>query len=177
MFGFLDVMIPIITINGKRLYKICSLSEYDMIRAAVGADNDGEIIRAYLLVLKPLCGGKKKDDIPFLEIKRIIGKYLEEIEKITEECGKLLKVPDSVTMHGTLPNCDLPCHTVGEKIVSDYAGMSMKEVRDMQYLEYRYLLAEAVKYNLSGTKKGIEMLNQCYDEMFIPFSKADFFGR
>ena len=175
MFYFLKNDIVIDTLEGRKIFEICSVDEFERIRIALDSDLENEIILAYYLILLRHKKKHGEKTLPFAEIKRIVNCYAQKIDEIIEECGKLLKVPDSITLHGKLPQCLMPCRTTGEKMVADYANMSMDEVRKMQYLEFRFLLAESVKYNMSGSKEGIETLNQCYDEMFVPFDREAFF--
>ena len=50
----------------------------------------------------------------------------------------------------------------------------MAQVEGLNYLIYRLYLADAVKYNLGRTEKGIAYLNTAYAEMFAEFDRQTF---
>ncbi len=108
------------------------------------------------------------------EKKRVIRQYCNSVNQIVEDNGQELKIPHCVAMDAEGHSCALECHTVAVKLAADYTGCSIPEIEQMSYLEFKYWAAEAAKFNLSSSEKGREMLNQAYDEMFVPFDRDAF---
>ncbi len=61
-------------------------------------------------------------------------------------------------------------HTRGEKLVTDYTGLSMMDIQDLDLDIYYFLRREAYIFELSQTEKGREYLDDCWR---IGQTKAD----
>lgn len=98
--------------------------------------------------------------LPAAEKLRILGKYVSEIGEVIKK-NKMSLVLPSVDDEETAP-CLLEPEAFYEKLVADHLHISVLEVENLNYLEYCFWRAEAVKYNLSGSEKGRQMLNAAY---------------
>lgn len=166
---FSQLGINAVSLCGKIKIKICTKNELDRLTesGSQSAEIFGEILKKY------------GDDIPFTlpdaELMRLMGAYIDGIAEIIEAHGEYLKVPESsVPLEGALPECSLPSSTLPEKIAAEYTGLTVPEVGELNYLLYRLYLADAVKYNLGRTEKGIEYLNTAYLEMFSEYDRDTF---
>lgn len=160
------------SLGGIIKIKICrkELFEYILHKLAEGMD-EAECEKLF----NELVGDIAVDcNISLAEKYRIMCRYCESVNQIIEDNGEELKMPHCVAMDAESHLCALPCHTMSMKLAADYTGCSIAELEQMSYLEFRYWAAEAAKYNLSSTEKGRELLNQAYDEMFVPFDRNAF---
>jgi len=166
------------TAAGKLILGVCSVKRTDALTAEITRGNgrgikaelDG-IIRERGIHIPP-----KFQRLPHGEYVRIAMRYIEELEKAVKKHSEQLEVPECswINLDDGLEPCMLSPGTNALKLVSDYAHMSFAEVRETGYLVFRLLIADAVKYNLGRTPKGIEYLNGAYEEMFKPFDRREF---
>lgn len=166
---FSKIDINAISLSGKIKMKICTKDELDTLYEC-GLQSTaifGEILKKHCESIPEM--------LPDAEIIRLMNLYLDGIADIIEKHREYLILPESsVPLEGALPDCSIPSSTLGEKIVSEYTGISIPEVGKLNYLIYRLYLADAVKYNLGRTEKGIEYLNTAYLEMFSEYDRGTF---
>jgi hypothetical protein len=53
-------------------------------------------------------------------------------------------------------------NTIEEKIVSEYTGYNFERLEELSVFEFWLLLRDAVIYNCSQTKEGMEYLEKCW---------------
>ena len=165
---FEKTVITLPSICGKIQIGICSKTEFEQLTG-----DSADTTLAEKIIKRHIIG--KYKPLPAAELARLTMRYLEEIVKLTEKYGEYLKIPESsIPMESILPPCDLPPHTTAEKLVCDYSGLKMTEVQELNFLVYCLLRADAVKFNLSGTERGIEYLNNAYVEMFAEYDRQAF---
>ena len=167
---FSQTGINAVCLRGKISIKICSKNEFDLLLQ--GGERSAA---AFLGILEESCLPDVIRKLPPAEVIRLRDVYIEGICGIIEDYGEYLRIPEaSVPLDGALPNCELSAATVAEKLVSEYTGLDMARVEGLNYLIYRLYLADAVKYNLGRTEKGIAYLNTAYAEMFAEFDRQTF---
>ncbi len=111
-------------------------------------------------------------------IRKVIVKDLDkkELDKLNIHLWELWR---GFFIQATVPNlpyCALPDitadedegnysyaqNTAYEKLVADYANMTLPDVMKLNYVDFLILRREAYIYNLSKTKKGREKLEEAY---------------
>lgn len=95
-----------------------------------------------------------------------IKKYREAVEKYCEDNIDIFGLPQTFCMDCG-EKCKLPVITYGERLVHEHSGLSFSEIAELDVLDYRMLLADAVKFKVLNRAdgKGKEFLNECYDFM------------
>ena len=166
-----DIKIALKTISGTLCFGIYSKADYDI--------TEGKEPRLCVDILRKYCTEPQKFDmLPFFEWERLCTEYSRELEELTQKMGQRLRVPESMMMRDPdMPRNLLPSHTIAEKIVYDYTGIDFIRQDRLNWLLWLQFLCDGVKYNLSGSKEGVEILNSAYDEMFVPFDRDSFLGR
>lgn len=170
---FENYKITLMTAFGEVTLRVCSKEKFD--RLITSAEyGDESPVRLW----EQLCreySDKKTRALPPAEAVRALGGYITEIYETVQKYKEQLMVPECswISLDDGTP-CMLNAETCGDKTAGEYAGMSITEVRKLNYLVYRLLLADAVKYNLGKSKKGVEYLNGAYEEMFKPFDRREF---
>lgn len=92
--------------------------------------------------------------------------YRDAVESYCEENIDVFGLPEAFgSQYGE--RCRLPVITYGERMVYEHSGLSFSEISELDVLDYRMLLADAVKYKVLNRQdgKGREYLNECYDFM------------
>lgn len=166
---FSQLDITAVYLCGKIRIKICTKNELDMLMNGELQSTAifGEMLKKY--------SGNAPDNMPEAELSRLMGVYIDGITKIIEDWGEYLKVPESsFPLENSLPECSFPASTLPEKLVAEYTGLSILRVGDLDYLLYRLYLADAVKYNLGRTEKGIDYLNAAHLEMLSEYDRSAF---
>ena len=92
--------------------------------------------------------------------------YREAVEKYCEDNIDIFGLPKSFGMDSG-EECRLPVITYGERLVYEHSGLSFDKIAELDILDFRMLLADAVKYRVLNRSdgKGREFLNECYDFM------------
>ena len=67
-------------------------------------------------------------------------------------------------------NYDYKVYTRGDKIVSDYAGISILKARELDFISYLTYLHDGYITKLENTKEGREYLEKCF---VLKQTKAD----
>lgn len=174
MIGFFErLKVEIPSMGGTLILGICNVRTFNRARAAVAAG--GKEACECCDELMEECGCGEVLMLPHAEKAEILKRYIKALEGIVEENGELLEIPHSDCVEvSSLPACKLSAHTLALKTAADYSGVSIPEMYDTNWLVFRLLLADAVKFNSGGTEKGIEWLNAAYSEMFEPFDRRAF---
>lgn len=166
-----DIRITLVGLAGAMEFEICSKGDMDELtdRNFIGCTS---ILANYCTLTKEWTA------CPEFDRERLTVRYGQAIADIIEKKAKILKVPYSMKMHDPdMPENIWPSNTASEKLVYDYTGIDFLRQKEMNYLEWRQYMCDAVKYNLSNTPDGVEMLNSAYDETCLPFDRDAFFGR
>lgn len=166
-----DITITLAGLTGAVMFGVCTKGDMDRMtdRAFL---NCTDILGKYCTDPEPW------EQCPPFERERLTVRYGQAIADIIEEKKTILKIPYSLKMHnGDMPENIWPSNTTAEKLVFDYTGIDFLRQKDMNFLEWRQLLADGIKYNLSNTADGVEVLNSAYDETCVPFDRDAFFGR
>ena len=164
--------VTISTSKGTVMLRVCSKARYDEIERCIG-ESCAAICRKRLFEDYALT--ETEDEYYPCEDNEILKRYIGAVEEIIEKNGELFMIPTgSMIKRDRLPECALPCRTTALKIVAEHANISIMDAEALNYLVFRFLVADAVKYNMSATKEGIEKLNNAYSEMFEPFDRRAF---
>lgn len=139
------------------------------IRNVVTGQNAGRdsVIRALLTLLSyrarsAMALPEKLQELSEEEIFLICAEYFSFIRETIPNlpyCAVPI-VPDDNEDDGI--TYSYPRYTATEKIVADYAKLSLTEVYQLNYVDYLILLREAFIHALSQTKKGRERLEIAY---------------
>jgi hypothetical protein len=144
--------VPIQLSGGVIAVPVCTKSVWDKIRTCDKSEAAMRYIGGVLLPDTPL-------DI--CDLRLFITVYRDNLLKIREETG--LSVP-------YYPNNDkddkyaikYTIYTQSDKLVSDYANMSIYDVDNISIIDYWLLERDAFIFALSKTEKGCELLNNAY---------------
>lgn len=125
--------------------------------------NDGAGLTEVLKGLIP----KLPESTPMSIKQRIGTDYREKVEEYCEQLKDLYEVPSKVDFEHDDKPIKLPITTYGESIVKDHTGFNFDEIDKLSVLEYRMLLADAVKLRIlrRSDGKGAEYLQECYNSM------------
>ena len=148
---------------GAVMGRICSKRTYDRIMLAAGGGLDREALSAILSEIAP------DADIRAIGITgtmKLMAAYREAVEKYCEDNIGIFGLPKAFGMDGG-EECRLPVITYGERLVYEHSGLSFDKIAELDILDFRMLLADAVKYRVLNRSdgKGREFLNECYDFM------------
>lgn len=94
------------------------------------------------------------------ELKHFIEEYLTEVELIINN-NQQLQIPYAPVEKNYEPH--FRCNTEKLKLVIDYTGLSINEVWELNYFEYRGYLHDAFVWERYGSKQGREYLEKAYD--------------
>ncbi len=99
--------------------------------------------------------------------EKFLRSYKEAVENFIEDNMNVYKVPYKADFEGNDTEIKLHFFTYGERLVHEHSGLSFTEINELDYLDYRMLLADAAKIKILRRKdgKGVEYLNECYDCM------------
>lgn len=174
--GFFDnYIIDVFSISGILSFRVCSKGFREEVISALESGDGRRITECRRRLVSGYFSGQPPEKFPFPEDKFVLLRYIDGIEEAVEKYGEQLKTPkcDSVSL-SDLPPCSFESSTIAEKMTAEYARISMLQVQELNYLVFRLLLADAVKYNLSSSAKGIEWLNAANNEMFGVFDRQQF---
>lgn len=171
MLDIFDFDIKIATLGGVVRIPVCTKAEHDMMIAAEGDEEKA-------LVIVKICrehNVKISGKLPIAEAARVFDSYDTKIQAFIEKNKEILTIPHSALMDaGQKARSRWPQKTTDLKIVYDYTGIDFKQLEQMGYLQFLFLLCEAVKYNMAGSEIGIDMLNAAYEEQILPFDRKKF---
>ncbi len=173
---FEEYRINLSSLYGKLDLGVCSVKQRERLISSIKS-GDIKFIKGELKKLMQWGTERKtgKSDSFPAEVIRIAVRYIEELEETVKKYGEQLMMPKCSWLDlSDGKECKLSPVTQGEKLAADYSGMSLASIRNTNYLVYRMLLADAVKYSLSKSDKGTEYLNGAYEEMFAPFDRKSF---
>lgn len=140
--------IPIQLVSGAVIAKVCSKRVWEQV---IHAESDTDVTKACRALIKgalpPLC-----------ERRLFLSEYRDAVNTICTECG--IDVPyypeknkDDVKYYA---------YTAVDKLVADYANMSIYDIDNISIFDYRLLQRDAFITALSKTKDGREYLKNAY---------------
>ena len=143
--------IPIQLMCGKVDVPICTKAEWNKICTFDGSDKAAVKL-----------GGMLLDGIPLdiCDSKLLIAVYTEALKLIREQTG--LEVPYYPGKSSTEDEVKYTAYTVTDKLVADYANMSIYDIDNIPIFDYRLLQRDAFITALSKTKDGREYLKNAY---------------
>lgn len=143
--------IPVQLMSQKITVPVCTKAEWDIIRTYDGSDKAARKISGMLL-----------DGIPLnlCDCKLLASVYIEIIARLRKELG--LEVPYYPVHRDRATEVKYTAYTVADKLVADYANMSIYDVDKISILEYWLLERDAFIEALSKTEKGRQYLNDAY---------------
>lgn len=150
---------PIGVVRGR----ICSKRIYDKVTLAVSGNVDKKTL---YVILGNIAPDAKLSVIGITGAVKLIKAYREAVEKYCEDNIDIFGLPKSFGMDSG-EECRLPVVTYAERLVYEHSGLSFDKISDLDILDFRMLLADAVKYRVLNRSdgKGKEFLNECYDFM------------
>lgn len=143
--------IPIQLMCGKVAVPICTKAEWNKICTFDGSDKAAVKL-----------GGMLLDGVPLdiCDSKLLIAVYTEALKLIREQTG--FEVPYYPGKSNTEDEVKYTAYTVTDKLVADYANMSIYDIDKISILDYWLLERDAFIAALSKTKAGREYLNNAY---------------
>ncbi|MGN0598651.1 MAG: hypothetical protein ACI4JK_02050 [Oscillospiraceae bacterium] len=143
--------IPIQLMCGRVKVPICTKAVWNALSTFDGSDKAAVKL-----------GGMLLDGIPLdiCDSKLLIAVYTESLKLIREQTG--LEVPYYPGRKNTEDEVKYTAYTVTDKLVADYANMSIYEIDNISILDYWLLERDAFIEALSKTKEGREYLNNAY---------------
>ncbi|MCM1328369.1 MAG: hypothetical protein NC253_02925 [Ruminococcus sp.] len=143
------ITVPVQLMSGLYKIPVCTKRVWDELK---GCRTDGDYERACGTLLEGV-------PLPLYECRVLVHSYIGNMERLWEEAG--LTIPYYKTEKS--PNdVKYTVYTELDKLVSDYANMSLYEIDDIPVTEYRLILRDAFIYKLSQTEKGREYLKNAY---------------
>lgn len=142
--------IPIQSISGVYKLPVCSKKVWENIQ---NCKSDADISKAFGAL------GVSVSDIPLKERAFVLYAYIDSVKKLREDTG--LEVP----YYPSKKNDDDIKYTIYtglDKLVADYANLSVYAVDDLPIFDYWLLLRDAFISKLASTKDGREYLNDAY---------------
>ena len=130
---------------------VCTKAVWDMLKTYDGSDKAACIMSGMLQVGVPL-------DI--CDKKLLVAVYTESLKHIREQTG--LEVPYYPGKTNNDDEVKYTAYTVSDKLVADYANMSIYDIDKISILDYWLLERDAFIAALSKTKEGREYLNNAY---------------
>jgi len=101
--------------------------------------------------------------------KAFISSYIDAVEDYIKSNSDIFEIPrkDDFESESDSERLKLPVPTYSERLVYEHTGLNFAQINELNYLEYRMLLADAVKVRILRREdgKGVEYLNECYDCM------------
>ncbi len=143
--------IPIQLMSQRVTVPICTKAEWDFIRKYDGSDKAAERISGMLLDGVPL---------DLCDCKLLVAVYSELIIHLRKELG--LEIPYYPARRDNASEVKYTAYTVVDKLVADYANMSIYDIDKISILEYWLLERDAFIEALSKTKEGRKYLNDAY---------------
>lgn len=129
---------------------ICTKAVWDMIRTCDGSDEAVKKISGVLLKGTPL---------NYCDARLLLSQYREGLLKIRSETG--LEMP-FYPAKSEKDDIKYTVYTQTDKLVADYANMSIYDVDGLSVIDYWLLERDAFISVLSQTEKGREYLNNAY---------------
>lgn len=149
MFALCNINIPVRLLSGAYNVPVCTKRIWDMLKQC-RTDADYEKVCGTLLEGVPL---------PLYDQRLLVSAYESGMERLREETELVLpyykteKSPNDVKY---------TVYTELDRLVCDYANMSIYEIDDIPILEYWLLMRDAFIHALSKTEKGREYLKNAY---------------
>lgn len=99
--------------------------------------------------------------------KAFISSYIDAVEDYIKNNSDIFEIPHKDDFESDSECLKLPVPTYSERLVYEHTGLNFSEINELNYLEYRLLLAGAVKVRILRREdgKGTEYLNECYECM------------
>lgn len=159
-----DFIKPILKIDVPTVAVIpcrtCTIAQYKKLRRL---ENAADVLKAVSLA----------DKLPDILLNTAVyiwaEKYIEAIEDYCSNNVDWLAVPSDGTEDAK--RAKLEVFTAADKLVADYARLSFRELQSVDVIDYRLLLADAVKHNIYKNKEdAVDYLNGCYCNMHDMFT-------
>lgn len=131
-------------------YRIPTVRQYYILKSA----SDPE------LIIRTAAEIMRKTPETIDELKCFIEEYLTEVEMIINN-NQQLQIPYAPVEVNH--ESHFRCNTEKLKLVIDYTGLSINEVWNLNYFEYRSYLHDAFVWDRSGSETGREYLRKAYD--------------
>lgn len=143
--------IPIQLMSKKVDVSVCTKAEWDIMRTYDGSDEAARKISGMLL-----------DGVPLnlCDQKLLTVVYIEFMQRLRKQLG--LEVPYYPAKKDKNFDVKYTAYTVTDKLVADYANISIYDVDDMPILDYWLLERDAFIAALSKTESGRKYLNDAY---------------
>lgn len=149
-YGFIDV-------------GVCSKAQWDRLKAASTA-GDTAVLSAVLSHM----GVNLPDSTPSMLTEGFAEAYIKAVEAYCERYTDIFGIPEKPDFENDEGEAlKLPVMTFGERLVYEHSGLDFFQISCLDILDYRMLLADAVKVKCLRREdgKGKEYLNECYDFM------------
>lgn len=166
---------PVFTLScppfGEVRARVCSKGVYDKIQylLTTGSGDISEIMGEIPVENLPgnIC-------LTYTTCFEFLTNYRNAVEKYCEENIDIFGIPKKEEFETEEP-VRLPLVTVSERLVYEHTGINFREIDELDILDYRLLLADAMKWRILQRQdgKGREYLNECYDCMH---KNSDIFG-
>lgn len=144
----LNIQVPIQTLSGIIHIPVCSKKTWDSIRTHDDSENSTRRICGALGVPHSSC-----------ECNIILSQYTEGLTAIRKELKLTIPV---APVKKEQDDVKYTIYTCSEKLVADYAGVSIYEAENIPILEYWLLERDAFIHAYSKSEKGREYLNNAY---------------
>lgn len=143
--------IPIQLMSQKVNVSVCTKAEWDIMRTYDGSDEAARRISGMLL------GGVPLD---LCDRKLLTVVYIEFMQRLRKQLG--LEMPYYPAKKDKNFDVKYTAYTVTDKLVADYANVSIYDVDKMPILDYWLLERDAFIAALSKTESGRKYLNDAY---------------
>lgn len=142
---------------------ICSKADWDFLIYAVALKQQKTLSEAVRRL-----GLQLPEHTPQKLLESILVQYRDAVEEYCESNMDIFNIPENLdfdTMNEE--KLKLPILTFGESMVREHTGFDFEKINQLDILDYRMLLADAMKLKMlrRADGKGKEYLNECYNCM------------
>lgn len=143
---------------------VCSKADWDYLIYALAMDSQSQCVEA----IKRIGVTDIPDSAPAFIIKRVLSNYKAFILKFCEDYLDIFEVPDKPDFDGEFAEkLKTTIFTFEQNYIHNHTGLNFLQIQQLNILEYKMLLADAVKLKILSRAdgKGKEYLNECYNAM------------
>lgn len=157
---------PIFKINlrpyGIISVPVCSKSTWDTLIYAMSTLNRTKLYEAAKALYPDL-----PENIPDVSVIVFLDEYMDQVEEYCKINIDIFGIPEKPDFDKTEEKLKLPIITYNTHIVQEYTGLDFERINELDILDFRMLLADAVKVIIlrRADGKGTEYLNECYNFM------------
>lgn len=137
--------------------EVCSKGTFEQLKIGVNSEK----------IFSEIAADVPSELINDVTKKAFISSYIDAVEDYIKSNSDIFEIPHKDDFESNSECLKLPVPTYSERLVYEHTGLNFAEINELNYLEYRLLLADAIKVRILRREdgKGTEYLNECYECM------------